>query len=263
MKQWKEIASTTRWLLQRELTILYKNAFDSLIDCLIIPLTFIVISGFILPYMGMPADYGAFMAVGACMMMSWNSCAWFGAGPMIADLESDRSITYQLTLPLPAWMIVIKYALGFAIYGVILNVLTIPIGKVLLGSRFDLSNFSWIKFALIYPSANVMFGFLAVAIALWVNNSFEFGRFWARIGVQLTLFSGLQFSWHTFHQVWPTIAYIDLLNPLVYAFEGTRAAVMGQAGNLNFWLCLFAVWTWSIVFALASYKLLKKRLDCV
>ncbi len=263
MKNVFPVLNTLGWLLRTELNAVFKRIWDNLIDSLIIPVVFIIIGGYILPSMGMPADYGSFMVVSSTMMMAYSSTAWRGAGPLIADLESDKSITYELTLPIPSWLVFVKVAFGFAIHAALLNLLTIPVGKLVLGSHFDLSNFSVIKFLLMYPIAILSFAFFSATIAFWVNNSHDFGRFWLRIGSQLFFFSGMQFSWAVLLKAWPTLAYIDLANPLLYTFEGFRTAVLGQEGNINFWICLSMLLLWILLFGILGTKLFKKKLDCV
>ncbi len=259
----RSIFNTTMWLLWRDVSILRKGILTTLFDSLIMPCSLIIIGGYILPYMGMPESYGSFMVVGSIMMMCFGSACWLGAGPLVADLETDRSINYELTLPLPSWLVMVKIACGFAVRGALVNLMTLPVGKLLLGSRFDLSQFSIFKFVLAYLTANLLFGFFGVIVALWVDDSHGFGRFWMRIGSQLNFFSGLQFSWLTLHLAWPTFAYLDLLNPLVYAFECNRAAILGQAGSLDYWLCLGVMWLWISCFAFFGAYLIKRRLDCV
>jgi hypothetical protein len=257
------IINTSLWLLWRDIRLLRKNMVDTLIDSLIMPTSFIIIGGYIFPYLGMPANYGSFMVVGSLMMMCYGACAWLGASPLIADLENDRSITYILTLPIPSWIVPIKIATGFACQAMIRNIFTLILGKIILLDRFDLSQLSIPKFALMYVIANLLFGFLATTIAFWVNNSFEFGRFWMRIGSQLVFFSGFQFTWYVFYKSLPTLAYIDLINPLLYAFEGTRAAILGQHSSLNYWVCVGVSLMWIVVLGFVSNYLFKKKLDCV
>lgn len=259
----RSVFTTTVWLLWRDMSILSKGLFNTILDSLIMPCSLIVIGGYILPYMGMPDTYGSFMVVGSIMMMCFGSACWLGAGPLVADLETDRSITYELTLPLPSWLVMVKIATGFALRGAVVNLMTLPLGKLLLGNRFDLTHFSVLKFALSYITANLLFGFFGVIVALWVKDSYGFGRFWLRIGSQLNFFSGLQFSWLTLRLAWPALAYIDLCNPLVYAFESNRAAVLGQTGSLDYWLCLAVMWLWIMTFVGVGSWLIKRRLDCV
>lgn len=263
MTQFYSIISTTWWLIRRELHIVTKDFFNSAFDCLIMPISFVIIGGYILPTLGMSKDYGSLMAVGSMLMITWGTCLWMGAGPMVADLEGNRTISYELVLPIPPSMLVIKTSLGFALKAIILNILGLPISKLLLWDRFDLSQFSLFKFILIYTSSAILFGLCATAIAFWTGNSFRFGRFWCRVGAQLTFFGGAQFAWISMYKAWPPLGYIGLLNPLLYAFEGTRAAVLGQEGNLNYWLCLVVVWVLSIIIFFIAKHLMKKNLDCV
>lgn len=263
MHSFSQTFNTLWWLLRADFTVISKNFWGSLLDSLIVPTTFIIIGGYILPYLGMPADYGAFMTVSSTMMMAYNITAWRGASPFLADLESDKSITYALTLPISSRLVFVKVALGFALPAALLNLLTLPLGKLLLGSHFDLSHFSIIKFLIMYPLAILSFAFFSAALTFWVKNTLEFGRFWLRIGSQLFFFSGLQFSWAVLFKAWPTLAYIDLFNPLLYAFEGFRTAVLGQEGNINFWACVGALVLWIAIFNIIGFKFFKRRLDCV
>lgn len=263
MQKISQTLNTLWWLLRADFTVLTKKIWSNLLDSLIIPTVFILIGGYILPYLGMPADYGAFMAVSATMMMAYSSTAWSGAFPFVADLESDKAITYALTLPIPSWLVFVKVALSFAIPAFFLNLLTLPVGKLLLGSQFDLGQFSVIKFLIMYPLAILSFAFFSATLAFWVNNTHEFGRFWLRIGSQLFFFSGLQFSWAVLFKAWPGLAYIDLINPLLYAFEGFRTAVLGQEGNINFYICVAALLLWIAIFNVIGFRFFKRRLDCV
>lgn len=251
------------WLLWRDVRVLYKNFTSNLIDALSIPTTTILISGYILPYLGIAANYGSFMAVSTTVMMCFSATGWRGANILIMDLDSDKAITYELTLPLPYWLVFVKAALAWAIEAMFINILTIPVGKLLLGSKFDISHFSFIKFIVIYVSSTLLFAFYYLWASSWIVGSRGFGRFNLRYSWQLLLLSCNQFPWQTLYAASPVLAYFGLLSPFVYAFEGVRASVLGQAGSLNYWLCLMMLWTFTIIFGLRAIVLFKKRLDCI
>ena len=61
----------------------------------------------------------------------------------------------------------------------------------------------------------------------------------------------------------PALAYANLANPLLYPMEGMRAAIVGQEGFINYWLCLAAIILCSGILIALSLWLFKKRLDCV
>lgn len=251
------------WLLWRNLRVLKEDFLNNVIDAMIVPATFIIVGGYILPYLGMPSDYGAFMILSSLVLMCSTATTWRGASHLISDIVGDKAVSYELTLPIPSWLIFVKYAVAYALDSMFLNVLTLPLGKLLLWNKFSLAQMSIPKFVIVYASANLLFGFYAVWIASWVKGMQGFTRYWMRYGAQLMFFSGFQFSWYILSEALPLFAYINLLNPFVYAFEGVRASVLGQAGSLNYWYCLSVIWIYILLFGYLTKMNFKKRLDYV
>ena len=100
-------------------------------------------------------------------------------------------------------------------------------------------------------------------IASFVKNLAAIEHVWLRFILPLWFFGGTQFSWQTIYNIAPYIGYLTLLDPLVYVMEGMRAAVLGQEGNLPFWLCVAVLWVLTVVFGWWAIKRLKTRLDFV
>lgn len=254
---------TFGWLVWREIRIIKHDFWNSLIDALIIPITIIIVNGYILPYLGMPLDYGSFMVASSIVMMIYMNTNWNGANTFIQDLEGDRAISYELTLPLPAWMVFARVALVAAIKAMALSIFILPVGKLILWDRFDFSQLSWFKFFIIFVTIGIFNGFFSLVPLSLVNGILGFVRYQMRFGSQLVFFSGFQYAWATMTEAIPALGYINLLNPLVYAFEGIHGAVLGQAGYINFWLCFALLWAATVLSAwLIVYKL-KNKLDCI
>jgi ABC-type polysaccharide/polyol phosphate export permease len=251
------------WLLWRNLRVLKEDFLNNAIDAMIVPSTFILVGGYILPYLGMPDNYGAFMIVSSLVLMCSFATTWRGSSKLIQDIDSDKAVSYELTLPIPSWLIFVKYAVAYACDAMFLNILTLPLGKLLLWHKFSLAKMSLPKFLIIYVSANLLFAFYAVWIASWAKGMQGFTRYWLRYGSQLMFFSGFQFPWSIFEKASPLFAHINLLNPFVYAFEGARASVLGQEGSLNYWWCLAMMWLYIIIFGYLAKGNFKKRLDYV
>ena len=94
---------TFGWLVWRDIRTIKYDFFNSLIDALIIPTTIIIVNGYILPYLGLPLDYGSFMVASSIVMMIYMNTNWHGANSFVQDIDGDRAISYELTLPLPSW----------------------------------------------------------------------------------------------------------------------------------------------------------------
>lgn len=251
------------WLLWRDIRSIKHDFFNSIIDALIIPITIIIVNGYILPYLGLPLDYGSFMVASSIVMMCYMNANWNGANTFVQDLEGERAISYELTLPLPSWMVFARVALVSAINAMVLSILILPVGKLILWDRFDFSQLSWFKFAIIFVSIALFNGFFGLVPASLVNGMRGFVRYQMRFGSQLVFFSGFQYSWATMAMAIPALGYINLLNPLVYAFEGIHAAVLGQGNFINFWLCLVLLWVATVLSAWLIVCKFKKKLDCI
>ena len=251
------------WLLWRDIRVLKQDILNNLLDVLIIPSTTIIISGYILPFLGVPASYGSFMVIGALIMACYTTTIFRGARKLAIDLQLDRSISYELTLPIPYWAVILKYGIGFAVMAMALNCLTIPVGKLLLWHKFNLQYFSFFKTLLSYFVINTFFGMFALWVVSWTQGMDGLSRFFLRYGGQIMFFSGMQFSWSILHKAVPMLANISLMNPFMYTFEALRAAVLGQHGYLNYWVSLAIIVTATAFFTYRAVIIFKNRLDCV
>ena len=153
------------WLVWRDLRVLKEDFLNNLIDAMVMPATFIIIGGYILPYLGMPADYGAFMIVSSLVMMCYSTTNWRDGIELVSDIQGDRSVSYELTLPIPSWLIFVKYSVAYALDAFFLNILTLPLGKLILGDRFSLAHLHIPKFILIYLLMNLFFGAFTVFLS--------------------------------------------------------------------------------------------------
>jgi len=210
----------------------------------------------------MTKDFGGFQLVGMiasiCIFEIYSSCSSF-----FADLEGNKTISYYLTLPIPSWMIFIKQALALSCRTLLVTSLIIPFGKLLIGSRLDLSNFSVIKFVLIFLATNFFFSAFTL-LMLGIFKGIETLRtLWIRIIFPLWFLGGAEFEWNMLYNLSPTFGYLGLLNPFVYAMEGIRAAVLGQEGFIPYWISLSVLTGLTILFTWIGITRLKKRLDFV
>ena len=102
---------------------------------------------------------------------------------------------------------------------------------------------------------------------IWVSsivaNMAHMGSVWARYIFPMWFMGGFQFSWIALHKALPNVAYINLLNPMMYITEAGRVSMLGQANYINFWLCLLAISAFSVLCFALGIRNLKRRLDFV
>lgn len=249
-------------LLWRDLILLKRNSANRLIDATIWSANNIIISSFILPALGITPEYGIFIWVGSIVSMALFE-AMYSAQDLVSEITGDNHLLYLLTIPLPSWLVFVERALSIAINCMVLSIFVVPLGKLILLQRLDLSQMSMSRFLPAFVLLNIFCGFFAVWIASWAKGSTRFAEVWRRVFNPLWMFGGYQFSWSTLYATFPRIALITLLNPITYAFESMRAALLGQDNFLPFWVSSAMLMLFIIMFAIWGLTWLKRRLDYV
>ena len=139
----------------------------------------------------------------------------------------------------------------------------LPFGKLCLWHQFDLTHISYVKLALAILFQSVFYACFVLFPTSIINNMTQLGMVWARFIFPMWFLGGFQFSWYALFNTVPILAYINLLNPMIYVTEAARVALLGQEGYINFWLCLLAIAFFSAFFLYLSLRNLKKKLDYV
>jgi len=136
-------------------------------------------------------------------------------------------------------------------------------GKLRLWNSFSLAGVHYGKFALIFLLTNIFYAILGLWVTSFIYSLMNFDSVWMRIIFPMWFLGCFQFSWAALYQASPVIAYIDLINPITYISEGTRAAILGQQGSLNFWVCVGAIIVFIVIGWTHALLRLKRRLDFV
>jgi len=248
-------------LMHRDLVIFFATCKDRLINAVVWGVLTVLVFEYIMPQMGMPG-MGSFMASGA--IASWGFAeVTENISRFIADLEGERSISYYLTLPMPQWAVFVRLALSNAFQALFIAIFFIPLFKIILWNSFGLDQFSLFKFIVIFLLSHLFYGFFSLCLGAQVKSLDLMGNVWMRIVFPLWWIGCYQFTWKALYQAHPWLALINLLNPLVYIFEGTRAALIGQKEYLDFWFCCLALIAMTLIAGLFGIQKLKKRLDCL
>lgn len=249
-------------LLRRDLLILRQEIVAKIINvsCWLGPN--IAIFNYVLPGLGIEQTYGVFILVGGIATVGLFT-AVSSIPELLNDIEDNHSIYYYLSLPLHQWLTLARYACAFAMSAFAVSFALLPVCKLLLWNLLDFSNFSLLKYSLIFPLLQIFFGFLALLITAYTSSIVQYEKAWVRIVFPLWFFGGYQFPWRVMLERLPYLAYINLLNPITYCLEGFRAAVLGQAGYIDFWVCFGMLLLSTLIVGVWGVRKLMARLDCL
>lgn len=249
-------------LLWRDLTVFMRNFWHYFIDIIVWPLEAAIGFGYVLPLLGLGEDYGGLMVVSGLMWRCFYE-SFLHASVLVQDFNTNRYIEFEFSLPIPPLLVLIKKTIFFVIKNAFLSIPILIVGKLILQNRFDLSNFSILKFSLIFIISNIFFGFFCIWLTSWVKNQEAFEHAWTRLFEPMVFWGCYWFSWKTLYKFMPLVANLTLINPITLTIEATRASCFGQEGYLNFWLCLTVLLLEAALLGWYGIKRLQQRLDFV
>jgi len=249
-------------LIMRDIAVFLPTYKDRVINSIIWAILTLLVFQYIMPSLGLNQNFGAFMA--ASNAASWGffevteNVSWF-----VADLEGDRAISYYLTLPLPHWLIFFRIGITNAIQALLVTILFIPTAKIILGSAMSFQNTSWLKLSLIMLLVHLFYGLFSLYLASITKDMHNISNIWMRVVFPLWFIGCYQFPWSVLKKMTPTVARINLLNPIMYCMEGMRSALLGPEGSISFWGCVGALTVFCFLAAYIGVKKMKQRLDCI
>lgn len=249
-------------LLQTDLEIFKQTIGDKLIDLFIWIVTMVLVTTYLMPSFGLAMAYTGFL-VASLVVSAGLFEVYSSVTNLVSDFENNDITSYYLTLPMPSYLVFIEKMVYYTINTSMMGLLVLPISKLLAWNTLDLSQLSIVKLLLMFMLANVFYA----AFTIWVTSRTpgleQIGSVWMRFVYPLWFLGGFQYSWQVLYDFSPTLAYVSLINPMIYVMEGARAAVLGQEGSLNFWMCLGMLLLFTILCAWHGLKQLKKRLDYI
>ena len=211
---------------------------------------------------GSYAGAGLFIACGECA--EWGAMGIFGnLVRFLLNMKEQKTIFYHLTLPLPQWLVLVTFCLSTSVQIMAIGASILPVSCAIMWGRFPLASVSFFKAFCIFFCAYLFYGALTLFYVSLMDSLDELHRIQVRIGDMLFWMGAYFFTWQRLYEANHVVAYLDLLNPLVYAAEGMRAAVIGQEGSLPFWWCCAALLGFTSVIGTIAVRRMLKKLDCV
>ncbi len=249
-------------LLQTDLEIFKQTIGGKLIDLFIWIITMVLVTAYLMPSFGLTTAYTGFL-IASLVVSAGLFEVYSSVTNLISDFDGTNITSFYLILPMPSWLVFIEKMIYFTINTAAMGILVLPISKLLVWNMLDLSQFSIMKFSLIFMLANIFYG----AFTLWITSRVpgieQIGSVWMRFVYPLWFLGGFQYSWQVLYDTSPTLAYASLINPMMYVMEGARAAILGQEGSLNFWVCAVMLTLFTLLCTWHGLRRLKKRLDYV
>jgi ABC-2 type transport system permease protein len=218
---WKTFAA----LLARDAHVARRNILPVLIQNLIQPMMFVFVFGRVMTGSGLlPQAYKNMLLPGIMAITMVISGAQGVAMPLIAEFQFTKEIEDRLLSPIHiAWIAIEKIVAGM-LQALTAGLVVIPAGWLLLGSGLDLSGAHPFELAVILFLVALMASAAGLVMGCMIGQT-QIGMMFTLVLGPMIFFGCAYYPWSTLER-FPILQKAVLVNPLVYASEGFRAALV-------------------------------------
>lgn len=212
-------------ILRRDLLVTWREFIAFLVQVLLQPLFFLFIFGKVLPSIGFTSHgFGAVLLPGIVALTVIITALQGVSLPLVLDLGFAREIDDRLLAPLPVSFVAIEKVLFAAIRGIVAGTIIFPLAWWILGSDYNVRT----------DAIGLLIGIMVLTAFAGASLGLAIGTLIKpeQIGLMFSLiFTPLIFTGCTYYP-WGTLGsikwfqIITLFNPMTYAAEGLRAAMV-------------------------------------
>lgn len=218
-------------MLQRDGHVARRNLIPTLIQNLLQPLLLTFVFGRVLTSSGMMSgSYKNILLPGVMALSMTFSGIWAVAMPLISEFQFTKEIEDRLLAPMDTgWLAVEKVVAGM-IQAIVSGLVVIPAAWLTLGSGVNLSNWhpaEFITMCLLMALFSAAGGLL---MGVSVGQT-QIGLMFSMVLTPMIMFGCAYYPWSAL-SAFPVLKYIVLINPVVYASEGLRGALVPQVPHM-------------------------------
>jgi len=245
-------------LLARDAHVARRNLVPLILQTFLQPLLFVFIFGRVMVGSGyLPSAYKSLLLPGIMAISMVFTGIWAVAMPLIAEFQFTREIEDRLLTPIDiAWVAIEKVIAGL-IQALVAGLAVIPLAWIILrpGLELHLPN------PLLFISITVLVaGFSAcggLALGCSVDQQ-HIGLMFSMVMTPMIFFGCTYYPWSAL-STFPILQKIVLLNPLAYASEGLRAALVPQFPHLSLPLILVALTGFDVLLLVVGLRKFRNK----
>ena len=221
-------------LLARDGHIARRNLIMTLVQILLQPLLFTFVFGRVLTSGGMiRSQFRSVLLPGVISISMVIAGIQAVAMPLISEFQFSREIEDRLLAPIEnSWLAVEKILAGM-FQALAAGLVVIPGAWVTMGS-VNISYDHPVAFVGVCLLVALLAASGGLALGCSVGQT-QIGLMFSLIMTPMLMFGCVYYPWSFLH-VFPEIQYMVLLNPVVYASEGLRGALVPQIPHIAGWI---------------------------
>ncbi len=224
--------STFLALLRRDAHVARRNFVPLLLQTLLQPMLLVFVFGRVLTTSGyMPLAYKSLLLPGIIALSMLLSGIQAVAMPLIAEFQFTREIEDRLLAPIEIEWLALEKVLAGTIQALVAGLVVLPSAWLLLGRGVELT----VGRPFLFTALAILIALLSSAVGLTLGCSIgqrQIGLMFSLVLAPMIFFGCTYYPWSALAK-FPILQRAVLVNPIVYASEGLRSALVPQFPHLS------------------------------
>lgn len=217
-------------MLARDAHVARRNALQLALQVLLQPMMFVFVFGRVMTTSGLMApQYKALLLPGIIALSMIMTGTWAVAMPLLSELQFTKEIEDRLLAPMDLeWLAAEKVVAGM-IQALVSGLVVIPCGWLVMGGVTLNGMRVWL-FLAIALLVSVTSAALGLVLGCAIGQQ-HVGMMFSLVLGPMIFFGCTYYPWAALAS-FPILKYVVLINPLVYASEGFRSALVPNSPHL-------------------------------
>jgi ABC-2 type transport system permease protein len=245
-------------MLWRDAHVARRNFVTLAFQTLVQPMMFVFVFGRVMTTSGMmPLAYKSMLLPGIIGLSMFMTGAWAVAMPLVSEFQFTKEIEDRLLAPMEMeWLAVEKVVAGM-IQALVSGLVVIPTAWLVMGSGVALSG----DHIALFLAMAVLVALLASSLGLTLGCSVgqqHIGLMFSLVIAPMIFFGCTYYPWQALAK-FPFLKRAVLINPMVYANEGFRSALVPQFPHLPGGLILGGLIVFDVLFIVFGLRQFRRK----
>ena len=219
-------------MLARDAHVARRNVVQIMFQTFLQPLLFVFIFGRVMVGSGyMPTSYKSLLLPGIIAISMVFTGIWAVCMPLIAEFQWTREIEDRLLAPIDISWIAIEKVVAGMLQAIVAGLVVLPLAWLVLRPGVDISIHAPLEFIAMILLVSLFSASGGLALGCSMDQQ-HVGLMFSMVITPMIFFGCTYYPWSALN-TFPILRKLVLVNPLVYASEGLRAALVPQFPHLS------------------------------
>lgn len=244
-------------MLMRDAHVARRNFIQLALQTLMQPMMFVFVFGRVMTTSGLMAlQYKSLLLPGIIALSMVMTGTWAVAMPLVSEFQFTKEIEDRLLAPMETeWLAVEKVVAGM-IQALVSGLVVIPAAWLVMGG-VTLSTDHILLFCTLAVLVALMASTLGLALGCFVGPT-QIGLMFSLVLAPMIFFGCTYYPWQAL-ATFPILKRLVLINPLVFASEGFRSALVPQFPHLPRTAILVCLVLFDTAFLAVGLRQFKKK----